>query len=117
MGGPVAEVAGVGEVRRQASVHAVVEGGVWKVKPSTEDQGRTLGDFTVATGRKRNQEHKKSKKSNFCGGFGGGCGVPDCQEIHMVGKVDMLAREQAQTFKNRGGVNLASNKGWERVEV
>ena len=95
MGGSVEEVAGVHEVRKLASVHAVVEEGVWKVKPNTEDHGRTLGDFMVATGRKRNQEHKKSKKSNFCGGFGGGCGVPDCREIHMVGPVHMLAKEEA----------------------
>ena len=43
--------------------------------------------------------------------------MPDCREIHMVGKVDTLAREEAQTFKNKGGINLASKKGWGRVEV
>jgi hypothetical protein len=80
----------------------VVEGGVWKVKPRTESHGRTLGDFMPGM------------RNNHCGGFQG----KGCREIHMLGKVNMLAHDEAQTFKNKGGINLAGNKqGWERVEV
>jgi hypothetical protein len=92
-------------------VQAVVEGGVWKVKP--------MGDFMPTMSNKQSQQQQKMKRSKFCEGLGGqGCGVPDCGEIHMVGKADVMSREESQAFKNQGGINAAGRKqGWERIEV
>ena len=98
------------EVAKPPGVEAVQEGGIWKVVP----RDQTLGDFVQVMNRKTSQrQREEQKKSKFCEGYA--CGVPHCGELHMVRPsaakcCDMLMREEAQTFKDKGGINTTGRK-------
>ena len=80
------------EVAKPPGLEAVVEDGIWKVKP----RGRLIGDFVQVISKKMSQQQGgQMKRVNFCGSFG--CGVADCRELrHAHARGGPVVQEQGR---------------------